>query len=81
MWDKLDKIEKHYQELEEQMATPEIASDRKQLEKLARERAAIEDVVTKYRRYKATLKSLEATRAMLQEDLDSEMKSLVVVDV
>ena len=76
MWDKLDKIEKRYQELEEQMATPEIASDRKQLEKLARERASIEDVVTKYRRYKATLKSLEETRAMLQENLDSEMKAL-----
>lgn len=81
MWDKLDKIEKRYQELEEQMATPEIASDRKQLEKLARERASIEAVVAKYRQYKATLKSLEETRAMLQEDLDNEMKALAKQEI
>ena len=81
MWDKLDKIEKRCQELEEQMATPEIASDPKQLEKLARERASIEDVVTKYRQYKATLKSIEETRAMLQEDLDNEMKALAKQEI
>ncbi len=81
MWDKLDKIEKHYQELEEQMATPEIASDRKQLEKLARERASIEAVVAKYRQYKVTLKSLEETKAMLQENLDNEMKALAKQEI
>ncbi len=76
MWDKLDKIEKRYQELEEQMATPEVALDPKQLEKLARERASIEAIVDKYRRYKATLKSLEETKALLHEDPDNEMKAL-----
>lgn len=81
MWDKLDKIEKRYQELEEQMGTPEIASDPKQLEKLARERASIEVVVAKYRQYKATLKSLEETRTMLQEDLDNEMKALAKQEI
>ncbi len=56
MWDKLEQIDKHYQELEEQIATPEIASDPKQLQKLAQERASIERLVTKYRQYKATSK-------------------------
>ena len=52
MWDKLEQIDKRYQELEEQIATPEIASDPKQLQKLAQERVTIESVVTKYREYK-----------------------------
>ena len=47
MWDKLEEIDKHYRELEEQIATPEIASDPKQLQKLAQERATIESVVGK----------------------------------
>ena len=77
----LEQIDKRYQELEEQIATPEIASDPKQLQKLAQERASIESVVTKYREYKATARSLEETRAMLNDGLDEEMKTLVKQEI
>ncbi len=76
MWDKLEQIDKRYQELEEQIAMPEVSSDPKQLQKLAQERASIEDVVTKYRKYKATSKELEETKAMLHDRLDEEMTAL-----
>ncbi len=81
MWDKLEQIDKRYQELEEQIATPEIASDPKQLKELAQERASIESVVTKYREYKATSKSLTETRAMLKSGLDEEMTTLVKQEI
>jgi len=77
MWDKLESISKRYQEIEEQIATPEVASDPKRLRKLAQERAGIENVVEKYREYKETSKSLEETKGMLQDSLDEEMKALV----
>ena len=77
MWDKLEQIYKRYQELEQQIAMPEIATDSKQLQKLAQERAGIESVVAKYRKYKATAKSLEETKAMLNDGLDEEMTALV----
>jgi len=77
MLDQLDRIEKRYQELEQQIAMPEVASDLKRLQALAQERASIEDVVTKYREYKATAKSLEETRAMLKAELDEDMVALV----
>ena len=77
MWDKLEQIDKRYHELEEQIAMPEIASDPKQLQKLAQERASIEGVVTKYREYKATASSLEETRAMLNDEPGEEMKALI----
>jgi peptide chain release factor 1 len=76
MWDRLEQIDKRYQEIEKQIAMPEIASNPKQLQKLAQERAGIEDVVTRYREYKATSRSLEETREMLNEGLDDEMKAL-----
>ena len=76
MLDRLERIEKRYQELDKQMSTPEIASDLKQLQALAQERAGIEDVVTKYREYRATAKSLEETKAMLDDGLDDEMTAL-----
>jgi len=81
MWDKLEKIEKRYQELEEQMATPEVASDMKQLQALAQERASIENVVAKYREYKATASALEETRAMLNDGLDEGMRALVKEEI
>ncbi|MBI2852940.1 MAG: peptide chain release factor 1 [Chloroflexi bacterium] len=81
MWDKLEQINKHYQELEEKIALPEVASDRKELEKLARERASLEEVVTMYRRHEALFRTLEETRAMLKEGLDEEMRALVKQEI
>ncbi len=81
MFDRLERIEERYQELEQQIAMPEVASDPKQLQRLAQERASIESLVTKYRGYKATTKSLEETRAMLGDGLDEEMAALVKQEI
>jgi peptide chain release factor 1 len=81
MLDRLEIIDKRYQELNEQMAAPEIASDLKQLQALAQERASIGSLVAKYREYKATTRSLEETRAMLSDGLDEEMTALVKQEI
>jgi len=77
MLKQLAKIEQHYNELEAQIATPEVATNPKKLEKLARERASLENVVSLYRRYRNTDKSLEEAREMLAEEKDEEMAALV----
>ena len=81
MLDRLERIEKRYQELDKQMSTPEIASDLKQLQALAQERAGILDVVTKYREYRTTANALEETKAMLAGGLDEEMTALAKQEV
>lgn len=81
MLGQLDKIERRYQEIEEQMATPEVTSDLKKLQNFARERAGLEDLVTKYRRYKETLSSLEETKKMLTEKLDEDMTAMVKQEI
>jgi len=63
------------------MAIPEVASDPKQVQRLAQERVSIESLVTKYREYKATTKSLEETRSMLGDGLDEEMAVLVEQEI
>jgi peptide chain release factor 1 len=77
MLDKLKKIEKRYKELEQQIASPEIVSDPQQLQKLAQERAAIEELVTMYREYQEVTGSLEETRAMLDDSPEEDMAELV----
>lgn len=80
MWDRLGKIEKRFEELEEQIARPEIATDLKKVQALAQERAGIEDVVVSYRKYKATTKQLEDARAMLAGN-DQEMAALAKQEI
>jgi len=81
MLDQLERVEKRYQELDRQIATPEIASNLEQLQRLAQERASIESLVTKYREYKATAKALEETRAMLSGELGEDMRALVKQEI
>ena len=81
MLDQLERVEKRYQELDRQIATPETASNLEQLQRLAQERASIESLVTKYREYKATAKALEETRAMLSGELDEDMRALVKQEI
>ncbi len=81
MLDRLAAIEKRYQELEKQIATPEIATDLKQLQSLAQERAGLEDLVAKYRRFKATGTELEEAKSLLAEERDEDMKALAVQEI
>lgn len=73
MLEKLESIAKRYEELNALMSQSEVASDYERLQMLARERASIEDLVVKYREYQATVKSIEETRPLLD---DEEMASL-----
>ena len=77
MIEQLEKIEKRFDELTQQMASPEVLADPKQLQALAKERAGIEDLASKYADYKATVKSLADTQAMLDDGLDEEMAAMV----
>jgi len=81
MIDQLEKLRKHYEELTQKMASSEVLSDPRQIQLLARERAGIEDIVTKYAEYKAAVKSLEDTQQMLDDGLDPEMTALVKEEI
>jgi peptide chain release factor 1 len=81
MLERLESIEKRYHDLGKQLASPEVVSDPEQLQRLAQERASIEDLVTKYQEYKATAKPLEETRAMLSDRLDEDMTAMVKEEI
>ena len=81
MWDKLEQIEKHYQELDRQIARPEVATDPEKLQALAQEKAGIEEVVSGYRAYRATARELEDTKAMLEGGLEEEMSAMVKQEI
>ena len=77
MLDRLAQLEKRFNDIEREMATEESVENPRRLQELAQERAGLEDVVVRYRRYQATSKSLDELRAMLETETDDEMRSMV----
>jgi peptide chain release factor 1 len=77
MFEQLEKTEKRYQEIDEKLAQPEVATDMSQVQALARERAGIEDMVLKYRKYKKAVKELEDVKAMNPGGGDDDMAALI----
>jgi len=81
MLGKLELIEERYEELNRLMAKPEVATDPDLLREYAQERAEIEDLVQKYRQYKATESELSETRALLEGEESEEMVNLVQEEI
>ena len=77
MFEQLDKIEKRYQEIDEKLAQPEIATDLKKLQELSQERSRYDDIVQKYRKYKKLAKELEDLNSMGASGSDEEMAALI----
>jgi peptide chain release factor 1 len=77
MIEQLETLEKRFEELTQRMASPEVLTDPRQMQVFAKERAGIEDIVTKYSEYKAAQKSLEDTQTMLGDGLDEAMTAMV----
>jgi peptide chain release factor 1 len=77
MFEQLDKIEKRYQEIDQKLAQPEIATDIKQIQTLSQERAKYDDIVQKYRKYKNVAKELDDVKSMSGAGGDEEMVALI----
>ena len=77
IFERLDAIERRYEEINDLMAREEIVTDLEQLQKLAQEQASIRDVVLRYREYREVTKLIEETRSMQDDSLDSDVTLLV----
>ena len=73
MFEKLEVVEKRYDELTNQIADPEIIANTGEWQKLMKEHNSIEEIVEKYREYKNTLKSMNEAKELME---DPEMKEL-----
>lgn len=76
MQDKLDKLEKRYIELEQQLADTSVMNDKAQYQKLARELSGISLVVHKYRELKSVQKQKSDLSKMFDEPHDNDFLEL-----
>lgn len=73
MFNKLDAVEKRYEELNKLISDPAVIAEQSEWSKLMKEHSDIEDVVLKYREYKKVKANMEEAKLMLN---DPEMKDL-----
>lgn len=78
--DQLDKITQRFEELEAQMALPDIVSDYTKFNELAKERTDLEPVVETYRRYRSVQSEISDNRELIAED-DAEMRELAELEI
>ena len=73
MFDKLEEIEKKYNELTKLISDPEIISDQNLWKKYMKEQSAMKDVVDKYIEYKKEKSNMDDAKDMMA---DPDMKSM-----
>ena len=81
MLNRLESIEKRYEEINQLIAQPDLSTNPARLQALAQEQASLEDTVTRYRQYKAASKALQGTQAMLDDGLEPDMIPLVKEEI
>ena len=75
MFEKLKGVEARYLEIEKDLSDPEIVNDRQAYQKLVREHAELNKVVSVFKEYQKVLEGIEDSTELLQ-DSDSEIKEL-----
>ncbi len=76
--ERLKSIEQKYLELQYQLSSPEVVSDREKLTKLGKELKDIEEVYTAYKEYRKLLSDLEQAKELLKNE---ELKDLAKEEI
>lgn len=81
MFDKLQALEDKYEDLSHSISDPEIINDQAKWQKLIKEHANLEQIVENFRGFKEVLKSIEDSKAMLEDDIDREFEEMVKAEL
>ena len=76
MFDRLDDLLIRYEELLEELNSPDVAMDQNRFRKLMKEQADLTPLVDAYKEYKKANQDVEASLALLEEESDEEMRDM-----
>jgi len=82
MLDKLAFLEEKYEDLSEKIGDPEVINDQNQWKKLVKEHSDLEEIVVKYREYKAAEEGLQGAKEILRDkEADEELKEMAKMEI
>ena len=76
MFDKLDDMLIHYEELMLMLGDPDVTQDTKRFTRLMKEQADLAPIVEAYKQYKQAKQDVEDSLALLEEESDEEMREM-----
>ncbi|TMC05428.1 MAG: peptide chain release factor 1 [Chloroflexi bacterium] len=77
MIDRLDSFARRYDELQEQMASPEVATEPQRLASLGKELRGLEELVNTYSGYRDAARQAEEAQELLRQERDPEMQEFL----
>ena len=77
MFDKLDDILIHYEELMQELNNPSVADDQNRFRRLMKEQADLAPLVEAYSEYKKSRQDVEDSLALLEEESDEDMRDML----
>ncbi|MFS8084564.1 MAG: PCRF domain-containing protein, partial [Acidobacteriota bacterium] len=81
MLDKLAQIETRYEELANELSSPELLSNPSAYGKAAKQHRGLGEIVEKYRALKSLNEELAGAREMMEHAEDEEMRELARVEI
>ena len=78
MFQKLEAVEKRYEELNKKISDPDTIAKQDEWKKLMKEHANLIDIVEKYREYKKAKSDLDEAKQMLE---DKELKEIAEMEI
>jgi len=81
MFDKLAQIETRYEELTNELSSPELLADRNAYTKATRQHRSLGEIVEKYRAWKSLKQELIGAQEMVSETDDDEMREMAQSEV
>ena len=77
MFDKLEDLERRYEEIQAELSEPEVVNDQARFRKLMKEQTDMGAIVDKYREYKNTKKTIEESLELLDAENDPDMREMI----
>ena len=77
MLDKLEEVEKRYEELNRLISDPAVISDNNSFRKYMKEQSGLTEVVEKYREYKKVNQDMQDAKEMME---DPELKEMAEIE-
>ncbi|MBI2822059.1 MAG: peptide chain release factor 1 [Acidobacteria bacterium] len=76
MFERLEEIQKKYDQLSLQLSEPAIASDPEKYQKVAKSHSELQQIVDNYRDYKNLQREVKETRQMVAQESDAEIVAM-----
>lgn len=70
---KLAEVEARYEQVQAEMASPDVATDPERLRRLGKDHADLLEIVAPYREYREALRQVEEARHLARDEDDAEM--------